>query len=297
MNSSGVLALPGLKYGDLMATWVPVASKTRNMAYKPAALTMLMVSWSPAPRSTRYKSTSSTPVTPALIFTLWLSPSAEFSAVASVSPTSAAGVRSPSAVITTLLARSVLAPPAVETTISPALTPLGITSVSSCWSVLAPPLPSMMVRTLKLPTARPSTVIARSLAVKPVPSSTMVLPTTTAPPNARSVGTICRFRLVPLPSTVTMPVRASAGTTTLSVVPPAPTVPVRVSVPKVPLSSSPWNCTSVLLVKPWPWSTMLWPVTALGASALAGLPALAFATMAVKTLVGCAPKPALASCA
>ena len=216
--------------------------------------------------------------------------------MASVSPTSPAGVRPASATSAVAPARSVLLPPAVDTVITPAPTPAGTVSVSSCWSALVP-LPSMTVRMLNVPTARPSMAMAMSLPLSPVPSSTSVLPATTLPPTALSVGTTCSCKLVPLPSTLTLPVRARAGTTTLSVVPPAPAVPVRVSVPSVPLSSTPWNCTSVLLLKPWPCSTMVWPVVALATPALAGVPPSALATMAVNTLTGCAPKLAPGICA
>ena len=119
----------------------------------------------------------------------------------------------------------------------------------------------------------------------------------TVPPTARRVGVTCKSMLMPLPSTLTAPLRASAGTTTVSVVPPAPTVPVRVRMPATPASSTPWNCTSVLLVKPWPCSTMAWPVLAEGRLALAGTPALAAATMAVNSDSGCAGVLGPAICA
>ena len=221
-----------------------------------------------------------------LILTLWLIVNPVFSAVAIVSPTSAAGLRSASAVTVVLPLRSVLLPPAVDTVISPALTPAGTVKVTSCWSMA----PSTTVRTAKLPTPRPSIVMARSLAVRPVPSSTMVLPATMLPPTDFSVGTTCKVKLAPLPSTVTAPLRASAGTVSVSVVPPAPTEPVRVRVPSVPLSSMPWNCTSVLPVKPWPVRVMVWPVLAEGTTALPALPLAALAVIPVNTLAGCTPK-------
>ena len=228
---------------------------------------------------------------PLMILTLWLSPSPGFSAVASVSPTSAPGVWSACAVTTAPPTSSVALPPAVDTVMRPAPTPAGTVSVTSCWSGVLP-APSTTVRRTKLPTVRPSMLMTRSEVVSPVPSSTRVLPTATVPPCARSTGTTCSSMLLPLPSTATAPLRASAGTATLSVVPPPPTLPVRVSVPVAPLSSSPWNCTSVLLVKPWPCSTMVCPVTAAGRPGSAATPALALATMAVNTLVGWVPKPA-----
>ena len=118
------------------------------------------------------------------------------------------------------------------------------------------------------------------------------MPAATVPPVERSVGTICSARLAPLPSTLTAPLRASAGTTTLSVVPLLAALPVRVSVPRRPVSSMPANCTSVELVKPWPCSVMVCPVVAEGSAGSPATPPEAAATMAVKTLVGWLPKAA-----
>ena len=213
-----------------------------------------------------------------------------------MSPTSAAGVCSLSAVMPEAPVRSTALPPPVETVMTPALTPAGTTRVSSCWSGV-PELPSTIVRTLNVPTPRPSMAMARSLAVRPVPSSTRVLPLASTPPAASSVGTICSAKLAPLPSTLTRPVRASAGTTMLSVLPSPLALPVRVRVPSVPASSRPWNCTRVELLRPWPCSTMVCPVVAEGRPALAGLPPLALATMALKTLTGCGGRLTRASSA
>ncbi len=212
------------------------------------------------------------------------------SAVPRVLPTSALGVSVPWSA-SVVAGRSTLLPPAVLMVMTPAETSAGTTRVMSCWSV--PVLSaSTTVRRLKLPTPRPSMVMARSLVLRPVPSSTMVLPAATVPPTARSTGTICSVRLVALPSTVRLPVRASAGTTTLSVVPLLPAVPVTVRVPVAPLSSMPWNCTSVLLVKPWPVRTMVWPVLAEACAGLPAAPSAAVAVMAVKVLTGCGAKRA-----
>ena len=252
---------------------------------------MLNVSWSPAFKLSWYRSTSLLSVVGSspLRLMLWFRPSPVAVAVASVSPTSVApSLRPLSAAMATPLLRSVLLPPAVDTTIRPAPTPAGTVRVSSCWSGV-PLLPSTMVRTPKLPTPRPSMVMAKSLAASPVPSSTRVLPAATTPPTARRVGTICNCTLAPLPSTLTSPVRASAGTTMLRLLPSALALPVRVSVPSVPLSSIPWNCTSVLLLRPWPASTMVWPVTAEATAPSAGMPADAPPKMALNTLVGWVP--------
>ena len=94
---------------------------------------MPIESWSPAASVSLYRSTSlgaaegSSP----LMRTLRLMPSCGSSAVSRVSPTSPAGAMSASAV-TTVLERSVLVPPAVDTVIRPAETPAGTVSVSSC---------------------------------------------------------------------------------------------------------------------------------------------------------------------
>ena len=96
-----------------------------------------------------------------------------------------------------------------------------------------------------MPTPRPSTVTIRSFTDRPVPSSTIVLPVATAPPTARSVGTTCSGIDTPLPCTRTAPVRARAGTTTVSVRPSSLTAPVRTSVPSFPVSSTAANSTCV----------------------------------------------------
>ena len=288
-----VLVLPGLKYGDFAACCTPAASKMRRLVYRLAALTMFSASSSPAPISTRIRSTSSAAVIAPLTLT-WLSwLSALFSAVAIVSPTSVAGL-SAAWLVTPTVVRSTLAPPAVLTVITPVAMPAGTTTVTSCWSGLLPS-PSTRVRTVKLPTVRPSMLMTRSSRVSPVPCSTMVLPVATAPPTAFSVGTTCRLKPALLPSTTTCPVLASAGTTTLSVVPPAPALPVRVSVPSLPVSSMPRNCTSVLLLKPCPLSTMVWPVVADGCAPSCAAPSVVLAVMPVYTAMGCTPKSTLAS--
>ena len=233
----------------------------------------------------------------ALSVTVWFSARPRSSAVASVSPTSAAGVRAGSVVTESMPARSVLRPPAVITVITPAPTPAGTVKLTSCWSG-ALPSPSTMVRTVKSPTVRPSMLMTRSLRVSPVPSSKSVLPVATVPPTALSVGTTCRLKLALLPSTVTAPVRARTGTTTVSERPSPEAEPVRVRVPRRPLSSMPWNCTSVPLVKPWPVRVMVWLVKAAACPALVTTPRLftgRLAVMAVNTATGCTPKSKLAN--
>ena len=144
------------------------------------------------------------------------------------------------------------------------------------------------MRTANVPAARPSTVTVSSDPTSPVPSSSTCPPATTAPPTPRSTGTTCNARLVPLPSTVTAPVRASSGTTIVSVVPFVPAVPVRVSVPAIPVSSTPANCTSVEPVNPCPTSVMVCPTLADGFVPSAAAPTAALARIAVNSDGGCA---------
>ena len=258
----------------------------RRFAYRLGALAMLSVSRSPPSRSTRYRSTSSAALIAPLMSTLWCLPSAVSSAVVLMSPTSLAGLSAGSATSAGAL-RSTLAPPAVLTVIAPSVMPAGTTSVINCWSGLLAS-PSTTVCRLKLPTVRPSMLMTRSSCVSPVPSSTTVLPEAMTPPTALIVGTTCKPKLALLPSTVTAPDFASAGTTTLSTVPFQ--LPVRVSVPSRPVSSMPRNCTSVLLLMPWPVSWIVCPVTAEGLPASSAVPRLALALMPANTAMGCSPK-------
>ena len=217
--------------------------------------------------------------------------------MASVSPTSLAGT-SLASVLKLTPVRSVLVPPAVLTLISPALTALGTVRRTSCWvSGDVEEALSKIVRTSKLPTPRPSIWICSSGPTRPEPSSSMVLPVLIAPPTLRSVGTTCNSKLVVAPSTCTRPLRARAGTSSVKVRPSPLGLPVRVSVPAVPLSSTPANCTRVWEVKPWPCSTMAWPVLAAGLEGSAATPACAEAWMPVNCTSGCGANAGPASVA
>ena len=93
-----------------------------------------------------------------------------------------------------------------------------------------------------------------------------------------------------LPSTRTRPVFASSGTVIVSVVPSLLADPVRVTVPVAPVSSAAVNCTSVLLVKPWPVSAIVCPTFAEACVVFAAVPACAEAVMPVNSTGGCAAK-------
>jgi hypothetical protein len=143
-------------------------------------------------------------MTPPVMLTLSFMPRVTSMASARVLPASALALSAGRALVVMAVPRSVACPPAVETVITPALTPAGTVKVMNCWSGL-PPSPSTTVRRLKLPTVRASMLMTRSSWVRPVPSSTMVLPAAMVPPTPLSVGTICSAKLVLLPSTVTGP--------------------------------------------------------------------------------------------
>ena len=104
------------------------------------------------------------------------------------------------------------------------------------------------------------------------------------------MGTICRFWLTPLPSTLTLPVLALTGTITLRVVPLLVIDPVTVTVPIWPLASSAVNCTRVSAVKPWPVNTRVWPVLAEAWPGSAAWPRAALALRPVTATTGWAPQ-------
>ena len=169
---------------------------------------------------------------PLTMRTLWLAPRPRFSArgqrVADVGRRRLVGQRGDAS--RRCAARR--CPPAVDDRDDARTDAAGTVSVSNCWSAWTRWCRRTTVRTLKLPTPRPSMAMARSLTAQArCPRAPGCCPrrrcrrwrAAWARPASRSC--------VPLPSTVTAPERASAGTTTLSVVPPLPALPVRVRVP------------------------------------------------------------------
>ena len=186
-------------------------------------------------------------------------------AVAIVSPISVVSVTGASTV-TGVATRRLALPPVVTTRITPALTPVGTVSVTSCWSstLLGNPIVSLsrMLRTSFVVTACPSIVMVRPASSRPVPSSTNCWPGVSVPLTLRSVGTICNTTPEPSRCRRTVPVVAATGTTTVRLDPSAATLAAATVISsKLPLVSSVVKDTISLATKPLPCSVMVWPET------------------------------------
>ena len=186
-------------------------------------------------------------------------------------------------------------PPGVVTVIACPAIPCGtVTSTTCCDSPSAN-------RSWIEPGARvagwPPMETVSSPAASPVPSMRTWPPAVTDPPTDRKVGTTWSSNDPVAPTTCSMPVTACAGTTSVSVVPSAEALPVRVNTPAEPAWSSAGNCTRVEPLKPRPTSVIVWPTTAEAAESPAGVPAVATAVSASNSTNGGGAAAGIVSCA